>query len=181
MLFPIQKFSTVSINFSILFFIAFIFFFVALEILRNSPCARIRIVKQNESFKSISASVSDFRSKREPWTFSIMHTVPRSNEDLYFFNVNTVVNLVGDARLINNPAARTHAPWPSIILIGARYYQAPVRGSLPQRKTNLEFPVTSSARINDNKRYHTVKNFEEWKMLLTLDKIAGKIARKWQQ
>lgn len=82
-----------------------------------------------------------------------MHTVPRSNEDLYFFNVNTVVNLVGDARLINNPAARTHAPWPSIILIGARYYQAPVCGSLPQRKTNLEFLVTSSARINDNKRY----------------------------
>lgn len=107
-----------------------------------------------------------------------MHTVPCSKEDLYFFNVNTVVNLVGDTRLINNPAARTHAPWPSIILIGARYYQAPVRGSLPQRKTNLEFPVTSSARINDNKRYTSSKFSKSERCIL--DKITGKIARKWQ-
>lgn len=104
-----------------------------------------------------------------------MHTVPRSKEDLYFFNVNTVVNLVGDARLINNPAARTHAPWPSIILIGARYYQAPVRGSLPQRKTNLEFLVTSSVRINDNKRYISSKIWKNERCYLSWIKLREKL------
>lgn len=47
-------------------------------------------------------------------------------------------------------------------------------------KRSSNSPLTSSARINDNKRYKTVKNFEEWNMLLMLDKIAGKIARNWQ-
>lgn len=133
----------ISVNFSILFFITFqdiFLFFFRIGSFTDPSCAHVRTVNEMKVSKSYSAS--DFRSQREPWTFSISnaHTVPRS-KTCTFSMLYTVVNLVGDARLINNPAGRTHAPWPSIILIGARYYQAPVRGSLPQRKTKLEFPV----------------------------------------